>query len=251
MATRWFYRLSEKEFGPVEFRELVGLVRDGTVRPDDPVRGQWEPEWHPAGSTPGLFHMAKRDEVWERWQAEEMRKAGLAEETGIQEEPAEVEAISGETTEPEPTWLQRLRLVTSRRSAEKDEQTKELVLQSQMKSAASAAIDKLNRRGRTTRLQRLRNRASECFSSSTLHYGFRFGMAAIAANVVAFAIISWSELQLLRYPDPKLVSQGIREFPLWGACEPAEFTFLVVDAMLLGGLLGYFAAKLLESLAED
>lgn len=252
MATRWYYRLSGRDFGPVEFRELVGLVREGAVRPDDPVRGQWEPEWHPAGSTPGLFHMAKRDDVWEEWQAEELRKAGIAVEPGDESAVATADADVAENPQsPEPSWLQRLRMVTSRRTAEEKEKAKELSLQSQMKGAASAALDKMDRRRQATRIELLRRRAATWFAPSTLHFSFRFGMAAIAANAVAFGILSWSESQALRYPDPEVLSQGVRNFPLWGACKPGEFMFLVVDAMLAGGLLGYFAAKGLEAMADD
>ena len=54
-----------------------------------------------------------------------------------------------------------------------------------------------------------------------------------------------------RFPDPQALAQGIRQFPLWGACRPSEFLFLLLDAIAISGLLGYISARGLESLADE
>ncbi len=62
MASEWHYRLGERELGPIAYRELIQLVRDGTVREDDLVRAEWPMDWQRADSVVGLFHMARRQE---------------------------------------------------------------------------------------------------------------------------------------------------------------------------------------------
>ena len=63
MASEWYYRLGDREMGPIAYRELIQLVRDGTVREEDLVRGEWPSDWQRADSVVGLFHMAHRQEV--------------------------------------------------------------------------------------------------------------------------------------------------------------------------------------------
>lgn len=60
MATHWYYQAFAYELGPVPFRRLAELVRNGEVLEDDLVRGETESAWRPARSVIGLFHIARR-----------------------------------------------------------------------------------------------------------------------------------------------------------------------------------------------
>ena len=60
MATQWYFQASGQEGGPVAFRELIELVRSGTLTEADLVRSSWKTEWQPANSVVGLFYMAGR-----------------------------------------------------------------------------------------------------------------------------------------------------------------------------------------------
>lgn len=275
MATRWRYRLSGREFGPVAFRELVSLVRNGTLRPDDLVRGEWEDDWHPAATVVGLFHMAQREDVWEQWQAEALQKS--ADESGAHDEHELAESVSQAGKEnvdqgggdslpadlegsmpPQPSWLRRLREVTSRRSAaasaRRDVQRLEADarrLERQIQDATSAAVARSERRRASRPFQQWQQALSSRFSPNTLRAVFRLAMALVVANLTAWGILSWSTAQSQRFPDPQALAQGVRQFPLWGACQPSEFLFLLLDAIAISGLLGYISARALESLTDE
>jgi TM2 domain-containing membrane protein YozV len=52
---QWWYVVAGRRAGPVTWADLQQRVREGLLRPGDPV---WRPgsgNWVPAGSTPGLF----------------------------------------------------------------------------------------------------------------------------------------------------------------------------------------------------
>src|SRR5262245_12796459 len=60
MATQWYFQAGGEENGPVAFRELIELVRSGTLTEADLVRSSWKAEWQPAASVVGLLYMAGR-----------------------------------------------------------------------------------------------------------------------------------------------------------------------------------------------
>jgi len=106
MATQWYYRNGGEERGPVPFRELIDLVRAGTVDEADLVRSSWKLDWQRADSVVGLFHMAGRS-------AEDLARLGAAPPPP---EPGPVAAgsLAGSAT-PEieelverPGWMKRL-----------------------------------------------------------------------------------------------------------------------------------------------
>lgn len=61
MASEWFCRALGKEMGPVAFRDLVEMVRAGTLTEDDPVRRKGSRDWTAAGEVIGLFRAAGRE----------------------------------------------------------------------------------------------------------------------------------------------------------------------------------------------
>lgn len=71
MATRWHYQRLNVELGPVGFDELVRLVRGERLAADDRVREEWNSEWRPAALAVGLFPMAGRQDLVEKWDVEQ------------------------------------------------------------------------------------------------------------------------------------------------------------------------------------
>ncbi len=60
MATRWYWRVSELEMGPVSFLELTTMVREHLLNEDDLVRPEYSKDWQATDSVVGLYYMASR-----------------------------------------------------------------------------------------------------------------------------------------------------------------------------------------------
>ncbi len=60
MATEWFLKSFDDEFGPISFTVLVDLARNGTLLEDDLVRPAAGSQFQRADSIIGLFYMARR-----------------------------------------------------------------------------------------------------------------------------------------------------------------------------------------------
>ena len=61
MASQWFCKVLGQEIGPVGFREMVEMVRAGTLKEDDPIRRDGTSEWIRAGEVIGLFRAAAKE----------------------------------------------------------------------------------------------------------------------------------------------------------------------------------------------
>jgi hypothetical protein len=59
MSTTWRFQYLGEEYGPITFRELVGMVREGVVAEGDRVRASWMIDWQRAEDVVGLFRMAR------------------------------------------------------------------------------------------------------------------------------------------------------------------------------------------------
>src|SRR6266478_2157171 len=106
MATQWYYLGAGEERGPVAFRELIELVRSGTVTETDLVRSSWMADWQRAYSVVGLFHMAGRS-------PEELAQANAPPmESIVAEAPADVAALDADDATDRPGWTMRLSSVT-------------------------------------------------------------------------------------------------------------------------------------------
>src|SRR5207244_3433409 len=55
MADRWFVRVGEKEYGPVDLDTLGDWKREGRLLPTNEVRRESESDWTRAATIPGLF----------------------------------------------------------------------------------------------------------------------------------------------------------------------------------------------------
>lgn len=255
MATTYRYRLFDNELGPVGFRDLVRMVRDETLGADDLVKAHWEADWHPAADVVGLFHMAGRADVLEKWEAETRLQANAADGVGLDEIPEPPEPIAEENERP---WTRHLREIRTRRelaNVEKPEaedgDVEEAHTQQEIRDTISEAVAEFERREAAVRPGRIRRWKEAAFSSSTMHSMFRWGMAFAAANLIAVGIFSWSEKEALRYPERQQAAVQQQVFPVWGKCSSGEYLLMVTHAMILAGAIGYGTARGLESFCED
>jgi hypothetical protein len=255
MATTYHYRLFETELGPVGFRELVHMVRDGTLGADDLVKADWEADWHPAADVVGLFHMAGRADVLAKWEAETRLQVNAADGVGLDEMPERTESVEAEIETP---WERDLRDIQSRREladAEKSEAEMGDVdaahTQQEIRDTISEAVVEFERREAAGRPGRIRRWKEAAFSSSMMHSIFRWGMAFAAANLIAVGIFSWSEKEALRYPERQQAAVQQQVFPVWGKCSSGEYLLMVAHAMILAGAIGYGTARGLESFCDD
>jgi hypothetical protein len=60
MASQWFCKVLGQEVGPVGFRDMIEMVRSGTLKEDDPVRRQGTSKWTRAREVIGLFRTAQK-----------------------------------------------------------------------------------------------------------------------------------------------------------------------------------------------
>ena len=63
MASQWFCKVLGQEVGPVGFRDLVEMVRAGTLKEGDAVRRQGTSEWTRARDVIGLFRAAQKQKA--------------------------------------------------------------------------------------------------------------------------------------------------------------------------------------------
>jgi hypothetical protein len=259
MATRYQYRLIDGEFGPVAFRDLVRLVRGGTLGVDDLVKADWEQEWRPAAEIVGLFHMAGRSDVLELWEAERATCTQEASDSATLDEVMnEADIVSDNES---PSWRRRWAQLQEQHKILGGEGEKAQELRVQLESAKSkqriqnaisAAEAVLDRREASRRPGCLQRWKDALVASNSLHSGFRWGMTIVTANLVAFGILTWSETEVQRYPKRGSASALQQQvFPFVGKCSSGEYLFLLADAMMMAGLGGYGAARVLESVADD
>lgn len=113
--------------GPVEFRDLVTRVRQGSVVADQRVR-EAHGDWTYAGEVVGLFAMAGRSDALEIWEADRREQAAAeralnaddgwaADETLDLRDLESADADSPDDDSVEARWQRRLREVTEERAA--------------------------------------------------------------------------------------------------------------------------------------
>ena len=251
MATLWHYRRFDDELGPVRFHELVQLVRMEQLAADDVVREEWNSEWRPAALAVGLFHMAGRDDLVAKWEAEQ-------EELRREEEAARLAAEGAAADGYEAAWQKRLREVEEElaalQAAERAEREAELAANAtrteidETLAAALAEIEERERALQPTRWQRL---WGAIVNPETAHRLVRWLPTLAVPNLLAWWILNWSEVEAQRFPDRQALSSGMRQFPIWGACDSGMYFFLLFDVMLVGGIAAYCIARILERAADD
>lgn len=255
MATRWHYQRLNVELGPVGFDELVRLVRAEELSADDLVREEWNSEWRPAALAVGLFHMAGRQDLFDKWEAEQEERR-QEEEARAAEEAARAAEL--EFDPDEPAWMRRLREVEAERRGreadERDVREEELLatrLSIEIDDATAAALAELEAREKALEPPRLQRWVGRFASPATLHRIFRWGMTLVPPNVAAAAILSWSEVEAQRYPSRATGAVETRVFPIWGACDQQMYYFLLCDVMIACGIASHLLARKLESYTDD
>jgi len=106
MATQWYFQARGAEGGPVAFRELIELVRTGTLTDADLVRSSWKTDWQPAASVVGLFYMAGRspEEISRLNAAPEPAAATIAAEPSNEEAEQDADGAADDR----PGWMKRM-----------------------------------------------------------------------------------------------------------------------------------------------
>lgn len=246
------------------FRDLVDLVRDDRIRPDDLVRGSWERQWRRASDVIGLFYMAGREDLVASPEATDDGPVGTwcgSGERGAQADPR-LEAGQAEPAE-EATWQRRVRELHRQDEtavAEAADATSTAGPPMDFLSAGAAAPSRLSRAVQRAvvhtdeRDRKRRSRVRWTFgrSASILGAGrvLRCVLSLSAAGLVWLAVADWSHRETIRFP--RRSADGVQPyvFPVVGACSRFQYAVLMGDAVLLAGAIGYGTARLLESKAE-
>ncbi|NQT12358.1 MAG: DUF4339 domain-containing protein [Planctomycetes bacterium] len=61
MASRWHCMVLGQEMGPLSFQDLVGMIRSGALKEDDPVRREGSSDWTAGRDVIGLFRAAEKE----------------------------------------------------------------------------------------------------------------------------------------------------------------------------------------------
>ncbi len=262
MSVEYQFQKEGRVSGPVTFRDLVRKVRTGNLNVDDLVKSDWEDHWMPAAAVVGLFHMAGRDDVLARWEAEQQSTV----------DSLQLSAASHSTNSPQeslaqPDWgakameLQEQELDEQieefkRRQEDRRSEVSYATLHNSQKlanhiSAATTAVDLRKKRGTSSKTVMFFTFLQSFSHDETLHRWFRWGITFIVANVVGIEIVRRSLAQMRQFPQSGLQPSIPTSFPFWGECSPTLFFILLVDVMLLAGVLGYWGARSVEQLVDE
>lgn len=99
MPTSWHYKSLGQEFGPITFRDLTRMVREGELSAEDLVRPEYDAHWQRADEVPGLLHMAHVTPNEPEPAAEEWDDLKLVSE-------ADVEELL--PSDEQPAWMKRI-----------------------------------------------------------------------------------------------------------------------------------------------
>lgn len=252
MATSYRFQRAGEESEPVDFRELVQLVRDEALLADDLVIADWQTEWGPAAEIVGLFHTAGRDDVLEKWE-QEQREKKRRELLEASEDGFEIESLlkneesllnhSDSLTRLEQAEAKRLETLRQQRDTEQSELNDLKNVQQAVGSALSEFDERERRRQQKSIISFL--------TVGTLQSMFRMAMALGVANLVTYLVFSWSQTELQRFPDKRSTSKEMKVFPIYGKCSESEYFFLMCDTMIVAGIAGYGLARGLEFFVDD
>jgi hypothetical protein len=277
MTSHWYFNSLDQELGPITFRELAEMVREGQIAPEDRVRAEWEDEWRRADTVIGLFHMAARDPA--EWnEAIEARKFVEGPEIGDTCDDALWAEASDEVEDDRPAWM---RAVVKRIHQSLGRNDSALVQQAGdgssaatetvdgesagfdvtggeadsaaegrgLSSAIQDAIDhhdaRIGEHGKSGRWWQFWRRQTTTGRSNSRNEWQQiacFGGAALAGNLTVLCVEAWGAGEALRFPG-SMESRGVRVFPLVGECEPFMYWLLLIGLMIVGAVAGYFSVK--------
>lgn len=266
MNFRCWYRLENHIYGPVSFNDLAHMVREAEIDSEDWVQADGQENWCRASDLLGivylsqaasgtqskhellrLFNEAGEDLSDPKYSTQEaslnpkghrdseidMMLEGLeSSDTGSEFYISNKSSQLFENKNDNPHLLERIRGH----------------IRDVIEDAISDQDSKCERSEKASKRKKI---LSRLFSKSSLRTAYRWGVAMLFACMIGWSITEWSEYQSLRYPDPKMQKLGGRSFPLWGWCSQDEYLLLISNTIIGGGILGYFLAATLESMAED
>jgi len=232
----FFLLRDQTEHGPFTFRELVQMVRHNELNVDDLVKADWEFDWHPAAEVVGLFHMAGRDDVLALWENEQRKKA--------EERNSERDFAADSESESEST---RSLHATGTPAPEDGWSMPQKSLAETLDEPSLGGTPVAAENSKSSRTKQL---IRSMFSQEGLRSGLSWGMAFVCANLTGYGVLNWAEREFSRFPG-EINAATTRIFPVWGLCSHTEFAFLLLDAVIIAGILGYGLSRLLLAMAED
>lgn len=247
MPLTYQYQLDGQVSEPVIFQVLVDLVREEKLAADDLVKAEWEKEWHAAAELIGLFYMAKRTdllEIWEEQQIEKRRherehelrlqalKEGILDADSINEMLAGAEELSHFEKELTDEQINREAAIGQYLQGQISQVTAEAM-------STAAGQDSNTQRSRRWNVFRLF--ASTQFPRLLL----LIGLPVLVMNLVGFGLIRWSDSEALRFPSR---NQQLSHYflPILGRCSELEFWIGVGNCVVMAGLFSLITAVWLE-----
>jgi len=270
----YFYLLDDSTLGPVSYEELVSLAKETVLNPEVLVRTEEQGDWHPAGEIAGLFHKAGRAEDVSRWRAEQRKKgsggriqgsenAGETVEVGGEESSGLSREIKAAAYEAALQWRDRHQTGVGPVAVESESRLRRAVdevryrLRRGLYFLLSLPFVLISRAWALTGIELtlpkwLEQFLDRLFSKDSLIVGFRWGMTMAVPNLVAWGILSWSNIEAQRYPPRDPTQIPPKMFPLWGTCaSEGEYLFLLVDTMLVAGVATYIGIRWLEAKLDE
>lgn len=274
MAQRWYCRVLGGEFGPLTFRQLARLVRDGAVTEGDEVRPDYQQHWQSAESVIGLYYMAFRAPGGTEDPVADASSGGMpvGVATAVEEEDA---------GEDDPAMLTLMEAIARRRlsgdaagptvalpgdvaAGDLDElenpfavdEGLDLTAPSQLTGAIADAVEvaEANAAGSERRLPGWIRVPFGLISrlggwQTAVRWGFSLTAAVVAANLAAWWLVQWSAREQLRFPSRKATAV-LPYFPGFGRCGEFEYWLLFGHAVFFVGLTAFLTARWLANRAE-
>lgn len=276
MVRRWYCRVLGEQFGPLTFRELARLVRDGALSEEDDVRPDYQKHWQSADTVVGLYFTA-------------FRAPGGAEDSDPNEvavafRPPESAPEEDDGDDNDPAILTLMEAIARKRQSADgsesagsagsaagvaaeiggdgdwnpfaDDGEIDLSTPSALSGAIADAVAVANEK--TGGDQRRRpwwiRFPSRLISGlggwqRTARWGYLLAATAVAANGASLALLEWSAQEQLRFPS-RGKTAVLPYFPGIGRCGEFEYWMLFGHTVFFAGLAAFLAARWLLNRAE-
>lgn len=273
MVRRWYCRVLGEQFGPLTFRELARLVRDGSLSEDDDVRPDYQKHWQSADTVIGLYYMAFR--------APGGTEDPDANEVAVAVPPLESASEEDDGDDNDPAMLTLMEAIARKRqsadgsvshgsvagdSAEIDgedfldpfgeEGDFDLSAPSELTGAIADAVAVADEKtGVDDRRRPWWIRFPSRLISGvggwhrTARWGYLLAATAVAANGTSLALMEWSDQEQLRFPSREKTAM-LPYFPGIGRCGEFEYWILFGHTVFFAGLVVFLAARWLLNRAE-
>lgn len=281
MAQRWYCRVLGEEFGPLTFRQLTRLVREGTVSEEDSVRPDYQKHWQSAESVVGLYYMAFRaPQLPEESEADGVSVGPHARLT------VPTDRIESDEDDDDPAALTLMEAIAQKRQSALEtggprpfseenvdsdgvgtdgledsflpDEEADLSAPSQLSSAIADAMAQVDEKAQKS-VSRQRLVWWICLPvqlisglggwQQTARWGYVLTTTAVAANGAAWGLMQWSDHEQLRFPS-RSQATALPFFPGFGRCGETEYWMLFGHTVFFAGLAAFLAARWLVNKAE-